>query len=82
MNVHAVSGDTSKSLEYDLIVSKVDVLDLDGSSTSLTGIVLAVILFAFSFHAHCFVLDDSTRVGGLCLDFGTFQFSNPGLRVG
>ena len=65
-----------------LVPNKIDMLDLDSSPTSLTGLFLAVVLFAFSFDADSFVLDDGTCVGRLCLDFVTFQVGDTGLGMG
>lgn len=56
-------------------------LDFDGSPTSLTGPFVTVVLFALSFDADSFAFDGGTCVGRLCLDFDTFQFSNPGLGM-
>ncbi|KAL9133251.1 MAG: hypothetical protein Q9175_005568 [Cornicularia normoerica] len=81
LDVHVGSSGRSHSLERDIIVSKIDMLDFDGSPTSLTGPFVTVVLFALSFDADSFAFDGGTCVGRLCLDFDTFQFSNPDLGM-
>ena len=55
-----------------LVVCKVDMLDLGGSTTSLTRPSVTSVLFAFAFDARSFGLDGRIRVGWFCLDLETF----------
>ena len=74
-----MSSDGSHSLECDLVVGKIDMLDL-GSPTSLTGPLVAFFV-ALPLDAKSFVFDARTCVGRLCFDVGTFQVSDLGLGM-
>lgn len=71
-NSLGISRNKATVSESDLVVSKIDVLDFAGGSTSLIAPFVAFVIFALSFDPGPLHFDHSVRVRKLWLDAATF----------